>query len=685
MSDDWVATVTTKFSREKKVHLQHLTGFEELGRPFRYELELIADDMDLSLDAQLGEPVTVKINNVREQRFFNGIVHQISFVGVEGNYARYMAHVRPSFWFLKHSSDNRIFQNSSALEIIEQILDANGVAYKLSLNATYRERDYCVQYGETDFDFISRLLEEEGMYYFFDHADGQHDMVIADHPGAHSARSGYEKVKYYPPGESRDEDHLSTWELSHQVDTQKFTINSYNYEKSRDSLKAEIELAPGKHGQDKREQYEYGQLYPKLEDAKQLVEVRIQEQQANYAIASGSGNVLGLSCGYVFELTQFPRSDQNAKHLVIGATYEFENNEIDSGAAARGASFSCFVHVIRDTVPFRPARVTPKALVSGPQTATVVGKNGEEIWTDKFGRVKVQFHWDRQGKKDENTTCWVRVSTALAGENWGFVAIPRIGQEVIVDFLEGDPDQPIITGSVYNDAHMPPYKLPENQTQSGIKTRSSKEGNQNTFNEFRFEDKKGKEEVYLHAERNFRRVVESDEIVEIGLDAAKKGTGNLSVDIYSDRTVLQHEGDDKHTIEKGNQSVTLQKGNQETLLEKGDQDIKLASGNQSIDVSDKIDIKAGDQLTITVGQSKLVMKKDGTITLQGKDITVKAMKDIGLNANMNIKLNAKMKLDVKGALAASVKGMKVDVAGDTMLNLKAGALAKLKGGMTMIG
>lgn len=663
MTNERIATVSTVL-KGADIHIQHMSASEELGRPFRLEVELLCEKNDLKLDDQLGQPLTVAVETRKDKRYFNGIVSQISFAGMQGHLSRYVAVVRPWIWFLSYSSNNKVFQKKTVPDILAEVFDGHGHSCKKSLTETYRERDYCVQYGESDLDFVSRLMEEEGIYYFFEHKDGKHDLVLADSSNAHGSFANYSAVHYFPPDSGqREEDHISEWELSHRVETQEFSITSYNYETPKTKLDANSRIEQ-KHGQSGKEQYEYGGLYPKKPDGTRLSKVRIQEQQANYAIATGGGNVRGICCGSVFELKNFPRTDQNKKYLVVGATYELENSDIETGTGSSEASFNCYFSAIDEKIPFRPARTTFRASVRGPQTAVVVGPSGDEIYTDKYGRVKVQFHWDRNGKNDENSSCWVRVSHALAGQNWGMVAIPRIGQEVIVDFLEGDPDQPIITGSVYNDVNMPPYDLPANMTQSGLKSRSSKEGSPKNFNELRFEDKKGEEEVYLHAERNFTRVVENDDKLTVGLETKDKG--DQTIEIHNDRTATLNEGNDSLTIKKGDQSV------------------KIDAGSQKVNVKKKINIEAGDEFVVKVGQSKLTMKKNGDITIEGMKLKVTGKNSVKIEGKAKAELKS-AQVKIEGQAKTDVKGAMTSVQGSAMLDLKASGMAKLKGGITMIG
>ena len=674
MADERVALVTSAFKPDD-VRVQSMEGAEELGRPFKFTVELLSKKHDLKLDDQLGKELTVSIELPdNKKRHFSGLVSQIAYAGVRFEQHRYVAEVRPWIWFLGFSSDNRIFQEKAVPEILTEVFQEHGQSCKKNLSGKYEKREYCVQYGETDLNFASRLMEEEGLYYFFEHSKGKHEMILADAPGAHKEFPGYAKIPFFPPDPSnrREEDHIDFWEMKHQVETQVAVVESYNYETPKSDLLNKTTLKK-QHGESGHELYEYGKLSPTAGDTQKASKVRAEEQQAAYQIASGGGNVMGISAGCTFELTGHDaRPDQNGKYLVISSGYNLENNEMAmAGGGGGGASFHCYFNAIPDKTQFRAQAITSKARVQGPQTAVVVGPSGDEIYTDKYGRIKVQFHWDRLGKGDEKSGCWIRVSTGMAGQNWGMVAIPRIGQEVIVDFLEGDPDQPIVVGSVYNADNMPPYDLPANMTQSGFKSRSTKKGDPKTFNEIRFEDKKGAEEIYVHAERNYTRVVENDDVLKIGLD--DKDKGDQTIEIYNDRTATLKEGTDSLKVEKG---------------------------DQMIDVKKTIDIKAGDQLKITVGQSSLVMKKDGTITINGKDLKLDFKMDIKTKAGKDMKVESGVGMDLKTGVGMGLKAAQIKIAGSATLDLKGGAMttvkgamvdvngsamAKLKGALTMIG
>jgi type VI secretion system secreted protein VgrG len=662
---EWIAEVKTAFrlGGQDKILPVSMSGSEELGRPFRYEIEMLSTKLDLNFDDQLGKALSLShtVLQKNEKRHYHGIVSEIGSSGVirgiAGDYLRFSVILRPEVWFLSHSSDNRIFQEMSAVDVIENVFKDAGLQWKKSLTGTYDKREYCVQYGETDFDFVSRLLENEGIYYFFEHNERRHLMVLADGSGAHKPIAGDSKLPFRLPGEAAvDMEHVYEWEWANRVETQQFTLTSYDYEKSKTDLKVNDTIRQ-KHGQSDLERYEYGQLYKETSIGKRLVKARIQEQQVDYARWTGSADAMRLETGYTFSLTDHPGKAQNEKYLVVGASYTMNHAAAGEllGDEEAESDFDVAFVSIKERTPFRPARTTPKAIVRGPQTAVVVGKKGEEIWTDKYGRVKVQFPWDREGKDDEKSSCWVRVATSSAGENWGFVAIPRIGQEVIVDFLEGDPDQPIIVGSVYNDANMPPYDLPANQTQSGLKTRSSKGGSAKNFNELRFEDKEGSEEVFFHAETNFNRVVKNNDTLKVGLD--KKDPGDQTIEIHNDRAVTLKEGNDTLKVEKGNQDINVKK---------------------------KIDIEAGDQLTIKVGKSKLVMKKNGDITMSGMKLDIKGTNSVKIKGVSSFEAGGTM-VKIAGSAKTDIKGAMTKIAGSAMLDLNASGMAKLKGSITMIG
>ena len=663
---------------------------DELGRPFEIGAALLTEgDIDSQMESLLGKGMTLSIQLPDEsKRHFHGLVSQIVYAESIGRRVRYEAVLRPWIWFLKHSSDNRVFQNKSVPDILKEIFQEHGQSAKNKLTGSYKPREYCVQYGETDFDFVSRLMEEEGIYYFFEYSESKHDLVLVDDVNSHDTFSGYEEILYYPPGDdiTGRKDHISQWACLYQAESTAVVKQSYNYETPSTDLKGRSVISRT-HDLSDGELYEYGALYKEAKLGEDAARIRVEEKQSVHKVLRGGGNVMGACTGYTFELKQAEVDAQNGKYLITGSSIQFLNNDLTSGMGGQGASFNCNFKAIPEKVPFRPARITPKGVVRGPQTAVVVGPKGDEIYTDSLGRVKVQFHWDREGKTDENSSCMVRVSTAIAGSSWGMVSIPRIGQEVIVDFLEGDPDQPIIVGSVYNEENKVPYSLPDNQTQSGFKSRSTdgKEGSgkPKNFNEIRFEDKKDNEEIFIQAEKDFKRVVKNNDVLEVGLQSkdVKDGVGNQTIEIYNNRTVtLKKDG------EEGNDKLTIEKGNREVTLKKGDRKTKIKAGSDDLNVKKKITYEAGDEFVLKVGQAKLTMKSSGEITIEGMNVSIKdkgatkidAKMDVGIKGGMNAKVEGGLNIELKGGVGAKVDG-------GANLDLKGGAMAKLKGGITMIG
>jgi type VI secretion system secreted protein VgrG len=574
---------------------------EQLGRLFQFDLDLLSNDPEIKLQDIVGQNVTVRyLRPDGENRYFNGFVNQFSQAGAHGNLFVYRATLRPWFWFLTRSADCRIFQNKTVPDIIKEVFRDKGFSdFEDTLSGNYREWENCVQYRETDFNFVSRLMEQEGIYYYFAHEDGKHTLVLSDSINSHQTVPGYEEVSYYPAEESGhwEREHISDWSLNQIIQPGAYALNDYDFKKPRANLEVKSSMPRG-HDQADFEIYDYPGEYKESSDGETYARARLEELQAQYEEVQGQGNVAGLMTGCLFKLTNYVREDQNREYLVTAANYSLGPQEYESGfAGGSGSIFSCSFTAIDKQQAFRAPRITPKPVVQGPQTAIVVGKAGEEIWTDKYGRVKVQFHWDRYGMEDENSSCWIRVSHPWAGKNWGAVAIPRIGHEVIVSFREGDPDQPIITGRVYNDDNMPPYELPANATQSGLKTRSSKEGTADNFNELRFEDKKGSEEVYIHAEKDQNNHVENDETIFVGHDRTMKVDNDLSDTITNNKTI---DVGVNHTENIG--------GNMKLKID-GSQDIKV--------IGDKEEKITGNSVKGISGSSSTTISGSSSTTISG--------------------------------------------------------------------
>ena len=491
--------------------LTSFSGNEEMSRLFSFQLQMISDNNAITASDIVGKDVTFSVRLPDDSfRHFNGFVSRFS-AGDEDNEGRrnYRAEVVPWLWFLTRTADCRIFQKKTVPQIIEQIFSDLGFSdFQLQLGGSHPERDYCVQYRETDFNFVLRLMEEEGIFFFFKHEDGKHTMMIADR--ATSYEDCQESEVDYPTdrGTRAIEHHLTSWEHRYEFRTGKWAQTDYNFETPSTSLVTNTNTVVSLPGTDKYEVYDCPGIYGDTGNGQPLTDVRMEEAEVEYDVVQATSNCKTFTPGGKFKVRQHRcSSEEGNKYVITSILHSATESAAYETGAAPDEGYTNSLTCIPDSVTFRPARVTPKPFVQGVQTAVVVGPSGEEIYTDKYGRVKVQFYWDREGKKDENSSCWIRVSQNWAGNKWGIVFNPRMGQEVIVDFIEGDPDRPIITGRVYNAEQMPPYELPGEQTKSTLKSRSSKDGTADNFNEIRFEDRKGEEEIYIHAEKDHYQLI----------------------------------------------------------------------------------------------------------------------------------------------------------------------------------
>jgi type VI secretion system secreted protein VgrG len=673
-----------------------LTGFsgtESMSWPFSFKLDLVSQKRDIQFKEIVGKKVTVSVVLADGgTRYFHGIISRFSLLrgggetGSDPRFSHCSAMMVPWLWLLSRTANSRIFQNLSVPDIVEKIFTERQLTdYKLLLDATYEKRDYCVQYRETDFNFISRLLEEEGIFYFFEHEKGKHTLVLAD-ANPRFKECPYQKSARYQmsTGGFLEEDTISDLEVVQEIKAGKYTLNDYNFETPSTNLKVEVpskyEVGPGD-----REIYDYPGIYTNRSQGDRVTNIRMQEQEAEITTLTGSSSCRGFGTGYRFMLTDYFRPDLNDKqYILMTLTHDASQAFSTRGKEepfAYANSFTC----IPCDVTYRPPRHTPKPVVEGTQTAIVVGPGGEEIYTDQHGRVKVQFHWDRQGKNDENSSCWIRVSQVWAGAGWGGMQIPRIGQEVIIDFLEGDPDRPIIIGRVYHGTNQPPYPLPGEKTKSTIMSNSSLGGG--GFNEFRFEDRKGMEEIFLHGQKDWtiailndkNQTVGNNETLAVGTNRTKtigvnqtESVGaNLNETVGSNKT-------ETITIAKAltigaGYQVTVGAAMNETVgaakteeiggakivavgayssEDVGGNSSENVGGNKSVDAGKDVRVDSGkkmnltsgddfgidgkkkgvieiaDQLTIKVGSASITLKKNGDITISGKTINVKGSGNI---------------------------------------------------------
>jgi type VI secretion system secreted protein VgrG len=619
---------------EDKVLIRSFTATEQLGRPFRIELELLSEDGAIAALDMLGQRVTLRVAQPDgETRYLNGHVSRWYQTTPAGGMARYRATLVPWVWLLTRAANCRIFQEKSIPDIVKQVFRDHGFSdFQDSLNGTYDALEYCVQYRETDFNFVSRLLEQVGIYYYFKHENGKHTMVLADSPSAHKPYGAYSAITYHAPDRVvAGREFITDWSVEQRVQTGKFAHTDFDFSKPDTNLETRSQSTVT-HAGSKFEVFDYPGEYATAALGETLAKVRMEEMHAEHERAQGETDSRGVSVGYKFTLKGFPRDDQNKEWLVTSTTIHAESDAYEGGGAggAGGGSeiYRASFTVIDAATQFRPARVTPKPLISGPQTAIVTGKSGEEIWTDKHGRVKVQFHWDREAKGDETTSCWVRVAQTWAGKKYGGMFIPRIGHEVIVEFLEGDPDRPIVTGCVYNAREAPAYPLPDNMTRSGVKTNSSKGGG--GFNEIRFEDKKGEEQLFIHGEKQLDMRIKQDALEWIGNDrhrivvndAKEEVQNNLHLTVTGDHN--EKAGGNRSQIVTGDRMAKIDGGDH---VKVGGDALLKATGNHAVDAQ-AIHIKAGSTVVIEA-DSQISLKVGGNfvnISSGGVDIVGTAVK-----------------------------------------------------------
>ena len=646
-------SVTTPFGADVLL-LDAFQGTEAISQPFRFSLTMRSSNTGLDPALIVGASVTVKLALPGGPvRFFNGIVSRFMHAGGDKAFSSYSAELVPSLWLLTLSRDRVIHQNKTAADIIKAVLGEFGVTFDAQLTGTYGSREYCVQYDETALEFISRLMEEEGIFYFFNFSDGGHTMVLGDSPAAHTDCTDGAALRYFPdPGGRRMMDTVNQLEYESRLVAQKFEYNDYNYLTPSTALLTEFAGATGKG-----KQFEYPGKHEVLADGTQRAKVRSEASQVDGAVCRGTSYCYPLSAGKKFTLSGHSRAALNTALVLRMVNHAASNEQYSNGFEAFAA-----------TVPFRPPRLSPLPRVSGSQTALVVGPSGEEIWTDTHGRIKVQFHWDRVGVKDENSSCWVRVSQSWAGLGWGSLFLPRIGQEVVVSYVDGDPDRPIVTGCVYNAENTTPVTLPGMQTQSTIKSRASKQGT--AGNEMRMEDKKDSEEFYFHAQKDMKVEIENDLSTTLfkGSETHTLEKGDRTVDVQTGKEIHKVKGTRELTI-TGNEIHTNKADFSQAVT--GNYELKV-TGNLVIDVTGSVSIKSGTTFKAEAGTT-LTSKAGTTLTNEaGTSLTNKAGLDLTNQAGTGLKNKAGTTLDNEGAMVTNKASATQTVDGGGMLTLKGG-------------
>ncbi len=598
--------------------LQSLEGEEAISHLFSFRLHLLSENANIKYEDIVGQNVSIAIRVGKDKkRYIHGQVSQFAQTRKDDRFVHYDMEVVPAFWFLTRTGDCRIFQNKSIPDILKAVFDGKGVTFKSQLTGTYPPREYCVQYRESDFAFASRLMEQYGIFYFHEHAASSHTLVLADSANIIKACPEMSKARYEVAEQANKdwEDIVTGWRARQEMKTGKYSMTDYFFEAPTTNLLVSVPSTV-KGSKASLETYDYPGEYTKKDQGDKIAKIRMEEHEASHLMAEGESHCRTFVTGYSFDLTAHYRNDANTSYLLTRVVHQADAGDCyyTGSDASEGEVYKNHFTCILKKTPFRPARVTPLPSINGPQPALVVGPSGNEIWVDKYGRVKVQFYWDREGKKDDNSSCWIRVSQPWAGSQYGSMWIPRIGQEVLVEFYEGDPDQPIITGRVYNAQQMPPYKLPDHQTRSTFKSRSSKGGGSSNFNELRFEDKKDSEQVFFHAEKEMdvrvkkesrewigasrhlivkndqKELIEANKSIEVKQNHKEKIGQNMSLDVGMDR---------KEKIGKNMSLDVKMKRDEKTGIawaHEAGATIHIKAGAQII-------IEAGAQISLKVGGS----------------------------------------------------------------------------------
>ena len=626
-SDQSYVTVTFTPPPSFALKFDGLHGIEELGYPFFYTLAMSSGEWQGDVESLVGSTASVKFVATQasatesdlgtvddapidqDDHYVNGIVTRVVSEGLARGSYHYTIELRPWTWLLTQVEDCKIFQNLCAFDIVTKVFRDAGFSDfedKRQNSAGSTVLEYCVQYRETSFAFVTRLMEEYGIYYYFVHDDSTHKLTFADDPNAHTELSDAIPWKFDGTETRTVADHIWNFISAYSLHSGKYTVRDYNFTTPAADLTAKS-IKSATHKYSDFEVYEYPGPYPDTGLGQTLADIRMQAISADRALFTGVSNSRKVLSGWKFKLSQHPDSNMNQPYLIVRSEISAGIGEGMSTKQDEGEKIDAYrvnlAAIVGDT-PFKLHRRTRRPMIRGPQTAKVVGPSGEEIYTDQYGRVKVKFYWDRSDASDEERTCWIRVAQPWGGVGWGSMVIPRVGMEVVVEFLEGNPDRPLITGVVYNATQTVPYALPGNKTQSGFKTNSSPGGSGS--NELRFEDKAGEEEVFFQAQKDYNKKVLNNETVEITQDTTT-------------------------TVKQGNRSVTVTQGNESLTVSQGNHSVTVSAGNHSLTISaGKSDVSAATSITLTSGASSVKISPSG-VEISGP--TIKLTADASLTAD----------------------------------------------------
>jgi type VI secretion system secreted protein VgrG len=629
-----------------KLRFKSMKAREELARLYEFDVQVLADDASMVMGDWLGKPACVALQLPDDsERYFHGLVCAVGVADEMDDGVEYRLVLRPWLWLLTRRADNRVFQDMTVEAIAKKVFEPFGVDYKFNVKRTLPKYEYCVQYRETDFNFVSRLFEREGLYYYFEHVASKHTLVIVDAPSAHQNCHGGHKFRYRASTDrGLDEEVITQWHSRRVIQTGKSTLTDFNFTTPKTSLlkshSSTIDKAPKN-----LEVYDYPGEYPTAADGAGYAQLRSEASDARHRLIDGAGVLRAMACGYKFELAEHSNRAENVAHLTLATDIEMGIAGYEAGSDED--YFRCRFSAAPASVPFRPERVTPQAVVNGPHTATVVGPAGEEVYVDEYGRVKIQFHWDRQGKKDANSSCFVRVAQSSAGKGFGLLVLPRIGHEVVVEFLEGNPDRPIIVGSVYNADNMPPYALPDNKSVMTLKSRSFK-GGAADYNELRFDDATGKEYLMLRAQKDRHDIVQNDLRSDIG--------NNEQHTVGKDSALTIGESLDT-TVGKNN-ALTIG----ESMMLKVGKNVQVSSGGTyGTTVSQNYTVDAGGSFSMKAGTAVDLVAGTNVGAEAGVNVHIKGGVNVVIEAGMQLTIKAGASSVVLGPDGVSITGMLVKI------------------------
>ena len=670
---DTVHTTDFAFSIEgvsQGLHVARLEGTEGISELFQFHVTLAVEDATSALRGVAGRAAKLTLTGGGHPRQIHGVVSRFRQGASGHRHAVYHATLVPKVFKLLHRQDARIFQEKSTPEIIEAVFQEAGITsddYQLSLTGSYSPRDYCVQYRESDWAFVSRLMEEEGIFYFFETTDSGTKLVLGDASSAHGDIDAPTTVPFRAPGGGlRAVEAILRLEAVEEIHPGKVTLRDYNFEKPSLSLESQASGTT----YDDLEVFEWPGGYLAPADGDRVAKLRVEERQAAVSTLDGEASCMRLAAGHRFTLDGYPIDELDGAYVLTSLFHEGSQPTMGETPGQGKHAYHVRFSAIADGVPFRPPRLTPKPTVH-IQTAIVVGPDGTEIHTDEHGRVKVQFHWDRRGENNEKSSTWLRVSQAWAGAGWGAVQLPRVGQEVVVDFLDGDVDRPIVVGRVYHGTNVPPYALPGEKTKSTIKSMSSPDGE--AGNELRFEDKKDSEEVFLHAQKDLKIAVENDKAQTVGNDETLDVTNNRSLTV----------GADAKLDVTGNRTITV--GGDESLTIEGKSETAV-TGTLSQTVSDDATVELQKNYSLTVGQSMTIeVTQDVSESITGKktievngeklEITCGASKVKVSQSGVEIEAT---EIKIKGTASAKIEAVQIDLKSSGPLSIKADAMVKVE-------